>query len=77
MLDGLQNQAQSIKLADGETKTVQFTISGANEGTHLVGVGSLEGTFTLTSTFELSDLAVNRTEAKIGEPIGITVKVCQ
>ena len=75
MLDGLQNQAESVKLAAGETKTVQFTISGADEGTHIVGVGSLEGTFTLTSTFELSDLAVNRTAAKIGEPIGISIKV--
>jgi hypothetical protein len=75
ILDGIQNQAQKIKLADGETKTVEFTISGATEGTHVIGVGNLEGTFTLTSTFELSDLAVNRTEAKIGEPIGITVNV--
>ncbi len=75
VLDGTQNQAQTIKLAAGETKTVQFTISGVESGTHIVGIGTLEGTFTLTSTFELSDLAVNRTEAKVGEPIGITVKV--
>ena len=75
MLDGTQNQAQSVKLVSGETKTIQFTVSGEDEGTHLVGVGSLEGTFILTSTVELSDLAINRTAAKIGEPIGISVKV--
>ena len=75
MLDGTQNQDQSVKLASGETKTVQFTISGADEGTHIVGVGSLEGTFTITNTFALSDLAINRTEAAIGEPIGVTVKI--
>ena len=41
----------------------------------LVKIGNLEGTFTILATFRLSDLSINRTEAKVGEPIGISVKV--
>jgi hypothetical protein len=75
MLDGVQNQEQTFKISPSETKLVEFTISNAGEGTHLVGVGNLQGTFTLTSTIALSDLAINRTTANIGEPIGVTVRV--
>ncbi len=75
MLDGTQNQAQPVTLAVGETKTVEFTISGASEGTHVVGIDNLQGGFILASKVKLSDLAVNRTEAQVGEPIGITAKV--
>jgi hypothetical protein len=75
ILDGTQNQVQTVKLAAGEVTTVEFTISGASEGTHIVGIGSLEGSFTLENPIEFSTLAVNRTEAQIGEPIGITIQV--
>ncbi|MCW4017258.1 MAG: hypothetical protein NWF00_01015 [Candidatus Bathyarchaeota archaeon] len=75
MLDGVQDQAQTVQIAPAETKLVNFTISGAGEGTHLVAIGNLEAAFTLTSTVSYSDLAINRTTAQIDEPIGITVKV--
>ena len=75
MLDGTQNQAQSVTLAVGETKTVEFTINDAVEGVHVVGIENLQGGFVLVSKVTLSDLAVNRTEAQVGEPIGITAKV--
>jgi hypothetical protein len=75
VLDGQVSQTQVISLADGETKQVQFTISDASEGTHIVTIGSLEVGFTLGSRLEYSNLAVNRTQAAIGEPIGVTVTV--
>jgi hypothetical protein len=75
VLDGQVSQTQVISLADGETKQVQFTISDASEGTHIVTIGSLEVGFTLGSRLEYSNLAVNRTQAAIGEPVGVTVTV--
>ncbi|HTY73976.1 MAG TPA: CARDB domain-containing protein [Candidatus Nanoarchaeia archaeon] len=74
-LDGTQNQAQTLSLAAGETKTVNFTISGAAEGTHTVKIGNLEGSFTVSSPYTISDLAINRTQAKVGEAIGISVTI--
>ncbi|MCW4011261.1 MAG: hypothetical protein NWF05_11705 [Candidatus Bathyarchaeota archaeon] len=75
LLDGVQDQTQGVTLLAGETKVVEFTITGANEGTHIVGIGDLQGSFTLNNPLEFSDLAINRTTAQIDEPIGITVKV--
>ncbi len=75
MLDGAQIQSRSVLLAAGETKTVEFTITGAAEGVHLVGVGDAEASFVVLGYVELSDLGVNRTEAKVGEAVGITAKV--
>jgi hypothetical protein len=75
LLDGVQNQEQTVKIAPSETKIIEFIISNAGEGTHIVSVGNLEVSFTLTSSVALSDLAINRTTANIGEPIGITVRV--
>ncbi len=74
-LDGVLSQTNIVSFLKGESKIVEFTISQASEGIHIVKVGTLEGSFTVLNTFELSDLAVNRTEAGIGEPIGISVKV--
>jgi hypothetical protein len=68
-------QTTQIKMSPGEIKTVNFTVSGAIEGTHLLKIGNLEGTFTVINKFVLSNLAVNRTEAKVGEPVGISVIV--
>ena len=75
ILDSVIHQTKQIKLLPGEIKTINFTITGANEGTHLVKVGNLEGTFSVISKFTLSDLAVNRTEAGIGEAVGISVQI--
>jgi hypothetical protein len=75
LLDGVQIQEKTIQLSAGETKTVEFVVSDAAEGTHSVKIGNLEGTFTVSNVFLLSDLAINRTEAKVGEPIGIQVKI--
>ncbi len=75
LLDGTQIQNKTVQLAGGETKTIEFMVSDAAEGTHSVQIGNLEGTFTVSNIFLLSDLAINRTEAKIGEPIGIQVKL--
>ncbi len=75
VLDGQISQTQIFQLGDGETKQVQFTISGASEGTHIVTVGSLETSFTINSQLEYSNLAFNRTQAAINEPIGITLTV--
>ncbi|MGF3521652.1 MAG: hypothetical protein ACQXXJ_00970, partial [Candidatus Bathyarchaeia archaeon] len=70
-LDGILHQTSIISFAGVETKTINFTISQATEGTHVVKIGTLEGSFTVLNMFELSDLAVNRTEASVGEAIGI------
>lgn len=74
-LDGSENQHQTIELASGETNTVNFTVSEPSEGTHIVGVGNLQASFVVIKTIELSNLAVNRTEASVGEPIGISITV--
>lgn len=74
-VDGVLAQTKTIQLDSSETKVVEFVISNAEEGLHTVRIGSLEGTFTVQNIFILSDLAINRTEAQVGEPIGISVKI--
>ena len=74
-LDGVQNQVQSIRLSAGETKTVDFTVTGTSSGVHIVGIGSLQESFSLTDKVTISNLAANRTLAQVGEPIGITAIV--
>ncbi len=74
-VDGVLTQTKIIQLAGSETKTVEFVISNAAEGMHTVRIGNLEGPFTVLNIFTLSDLAINRTEAQVGEPIGISVKI--
>ncbi len=75
LVDEQPDQSQEVELTDGQTKNVNFTIVGAAEGTHTVKIGSLEGTFTVTNTVAISDLAVNRTQAQVGEAVGISVLV--
>jgi hypothetical protein len=75
MVDGESKQTTSVKLNGGETKTVAFELSSVGEGIHNVKIGSLEGTLTVLGAFSLTDLAINRTEAKVNEPIGISVRV--
>ena len=68
-LDGAPTQFSSLSLVPRETKTIAFVLSNVAEGLHIVQIGNLETTFTVINLFVFSDLAVNRTEAKIGEPI--------
>jgi uncharacterized membrane protein len=75
MVNGVSEQIQTIQLLGGETKVIQFNTTATVEGTHSIKVGSLEGAFTVLSKFVLSDLVINRTQANIGEPVGISVKV--
>ena len=75
IIDGNPNQVQTILLSAGETKTVEFVVSDAAEGAHSVTIGNIEERFTVLGTVELTDLAINRTEARVGEPLGISVKV--
>jgi hypothetical protein len=75
IIDGDPNQAQTILLPAGETKTVEFVVSNAAEGAHSVTIGNIEERFTVLGMVELTDLAINRTEARVGEPLGITIKV--
>jgi hypothetical protein len=74
-IDNLPNQSKTIALSPGETQTVSFSVTGLSEGTHTVRIDSLEAAFTVLTTYEISDLAINRTTAKIGEPLGISVKI--
>ncbi len=74
-VDDQQDQTQTTELADGETKNINFTIGGATEGTHTVKISRLEGTFIVTNTLSLSDLAVNRTQVQVGEAVGISLIV--
>ena len=74
-IDDVNEQNQNVEIQGGETKQVTFTATATIEGTHTVEVGSLEGTFIVISKFTMSDLAINRTQASIGEPIGISVKI--
>jgi hypothetical protein len=74
-LDGVLSQTSVVSFSAGDSKIVEFTISQASEGLHIVKIGTLEGSFSVLNMFELSDLAVNRTEAGVGEPIGISVKI--
>jgi hypothetical protein len=75
MLNGETNQNQTINLTPGETKNVQFTVIASTEGKHVLSIGTLEGVLTITNSIALYDLAINRTEAKVGEPIGISLTV--
>ena len=75
MLDGKTYLTQIVKLAPGETKAVQFTLAISEEGIHTIAIGTLEVSLNLINTIEMSDLAINRTEAKVGEPIGISFNV--
>jgi hypothetical protein len=74
-LDGAPNQSTSVTLAARETKAVNFTITDASEGVHTVQIGTSSVGFTVVSKFTFSDLAINRTTAGVGEPIGISVTV--
>jgi hypothetical protein len=74
-LDGAQIQTQTVKLDAGAEQQIQFTITSQTEGTHTVSIGNLQASFVLAGKLGLSDLAINRTVAAVGEPIGITVKV--
>lgn len=75
LVDGVSRQTKSVRLNAGETKTVTFELSEVDEGVHIVKVGSQEESLTVLGKFSLSDLAINRTEAKVNEPIGISVRV--
>ena len=74
-IDGTPSLSQTVQLSGSQTKTIEFIIDSASEGSHTVKIGNLEGTFTVQNKFTLSDLAINRTQAGIGEPIGISVKI--
>lgn len=75
LLDGAVFETRQLKLSAGETRQLEFAVASEEEGLHTVKIGDLEVAFTVTATYVLSDLAINRTEASIGEPVGITVKV--
>ncbi len=75
MIDETPKMSNETTLQAGETKTLIFTFSDIGEGRHVVKIGNLEETLTVLSVFKLSDLAINRTEAGVGEPIGITLKI--
>jgi hypothetical protein len=75
IVDDVSEQTQTIELVGGETKTVTLGIMATTEGTHTVKIDNLEGTFNVISKFTLSDLVINRTQASIGEPVGISLKV--
>jgi len=75
LIDDIQARSTAVELLGGETKAVEFSISDLSEGIHSIKIGDLEGEVTIVSMFRLSDLAINRTQAAVGEPIGITVKV--
>jgi hypothetical protein len=74
-VDGVSGQPQSVELASAQTKVLEFVITNPSEGVHSVKIGNLEVTFRVLGIFRISDLAINRTEAKVGEPIGISAKV--
>ncbi len=74
-LDGESNLSQTVHLSGSETKTIEFVLDSAFEGSHTVKIGNLEGTFSVQNKFTIADLAINRTQAGIGEPIGISVKI--
>ena len=74
-IDGVPSQHKTVELLSAETRVLEFAIANEAEGVHFVKIGNLEGAFTVLGVFKLSDLAINRTEAKVGEPIGISIKV--
>lgn len=75
LVDDNTEQTQIVQLAGKETKIVEFITRSTVEGTHMVKVNNLEGSFIVQSKFTLTDLVVNRTQAGIGEPIGISAKI--
>ena len=74
-LDGVQAQTTTINFAASQTQTINFTITGVTEGTHTVKIGNLEGSFTVSSPYSVSNLAINRTQAKVGEAVGISLTI--
>jgi hypothetical protein len=74
-IDGAVAAEKRLEVTGSETQVVVFDVANMVEGAHVANVGSSEAPFTVLSIFRVSDLAINRTEAKIGEPIGISVTV--
>jgi hypothetical protein len=75
LVDNQVNQEKTVDLVASETKTVEFELSNVVEGSHVAKVGNSEAPFTVLSKFRLSEMAINRTEARINEPIGIAIKI--
>jgi hypothetical protein len=74
-VDGAVAAQKQIELAGSETQVVVFDLANIAEGAHVANVGNSEAPFTVLNVFRVSDLAINRTEAKIGEAIGISIIV--
>jgi hypothetical protein len=77
-LDGSFYQNQTIQLSSSESTTIQFALNGTAVGNHVVVIGNLTGSFLVNppptpAEFQLTNLAINRTVAGIGEAIGVSV----
>ena len=79
-VNGVREETQSISIAAGGTKRVDFTVSREEPGDYVVKVGALEGNFTVTvppapAAFSVSGLSVLPAEVELGETITVSMVV--
>jgi hypothetical protein len=79
-INDVVRETKTIQLLGNESRIVDFTVMENSVGNYSVKIEGLTGTYTITaapppSTFKVSDLIISPTEAWVGEPINISVKV--
>jgi hypothetical protein len=74
LVDDNLTDTKIIQLGAAETEAVPFVFT-ATEGKHSIQIGDFQSFVNFLSKYTVSDLAVNRTLAGLGEKLGITFRV--
>ena len=79
-IDEIPVNSKIVQLSGGENTTVTFTATELTEGNHTLAIEGLTRSFKVTSEvptkkaeLQLSNLVTSRKEAKVGEPITVSV----
>ncbi len=79
-IDDIPIWTKTVQLSGGEITTVVFTATEQTEGNHTITIGSVTGSFKVTSEIptkqaelQLTNLVSSRKEAEIGDPITVSV----
>jgi hypothetical protein len=79
-IDDIPKITKTVQLSGGESTTVVFTTTETTVGNHTITIGSVTGSFRVTSEIptkqaelQLTNLVTNRKEAGIGDPIAVSV----
>ncbi len=82
-IDGVVEGTEIVELLAGESKLVEFTFIGTNEGIYSVQIADLSDTFEVTvvpppprpAEFKILDLTISPSEVEVGNPVNITVTI--